>query len=183
MPTGIQFTIDLNPFADIMDEIRSVSDVFLAGEIEKSIMPKVVDLVVPALKAAAPQDKGLLKRSISGKIVAFRAGLIVVAIVGSDRDVFVPVTRVAIRDKKGRPPRIKGMAYQSGFRPANYFHLVEGGHKQIVWKRNNAGIAELREVGFVPAKPFAQMTIDANQGKINDIIGAGLQDILNKAKS
>lgn len=97
--------------------------------------------IVKQTKATVKRQSGLLKKAITRKIKTYRGGNVVVSVIGANRNVS--------GDYKGRK-RV----------PANYFHLVEGGHDSV------------------PGDHALQHAYDANKQKAGQVMVDKMQSVL-----
>jgi HK97 gp10 family phage protein len=103
--------------------------------------------ILKAERALAPEESGLLKQSLGKKVKTYVGSGTVVGVIGPRMDVS--------GEYKGELRR-----------PANYAHLVEGGHI------NANG-------NFVPPHPFARPAFDQSQGEalsvMKEKLGKGVE--------
>lgn len=136
--------IEITGESDMADALRSLP-ARISKEAAFDALVIAVQPLIAAARANAPVDSGSLQQSIGLRLVRYKKGMQLFAVVG---------------------PR-RGFG-KGGREPANYAHLVEFGH------RINRGKKTLRKGGVssgeVAPKPFLRPAWDANKQEVLDTL-------------
>ena len=184
---AIEFEIP--PIEEMLKKLNALETINVNEEMEKRILPKVLQPLVNAANAASPVDLGNLQNSFASKIVRYDKDKVVVGIVGVDSKFFNTgkprKRRKAVEEKKAKKSSRKsgikkgdilreasaiGEYYTPKIRPSKYFQLVELGH------------ALKGKKGTHPATHFFKNAIEANKGQAGEIFVAELQDLYERAQ-
>lgn len=157
--------------------------------------------VLEDMRANAPQESGLLKKSIKMRQRVYKGGLMRVAVIGPAKGFKQVVTVQRSGKKAGRikATRAKGAVARAAagrpmaiFRdPVKYAHLVEGGRKAVRPKTAKVLYSALHNIFFpkkgvraVAARPFVARAVarrrQASLAAIREKLASGLKESVRR---
>ena len=109
--------------------------------------------------AKRSERTGALRNSIIAKTKSYAGGLVVVGLVGPDRNYYVRGAKLTVRNGLLRGATSSGVS-----RPANYAHLIEYGHHTVAsikgtTRRKKTAIPTRSGTTWVQPKPFLRPAV------------------------
>jgi hypothetical protein len=97
--------IDMTPFQEMIDKLSKLKDFKLGEYLNSDVAPRIGQMLVQEAMSRSPVKSGSLKSAMAYKTVLYKAGNVLMLLVGADSKITF-----------------------GNYRPGKYFHLVENDH-------------------------------------------------------